>query len=83
MPVTIPDDILRQAGLSEREALIEIACRLYDAGRLEQPDAVSLCGLTRPEFWDALRSRGLAWMRVDEADVAGELEVLARLGSKP
>jgi hypothetical protein len=30
--LTVPDEVLRQAGLSEREALLEFACRLFDAG---------------------------------------------------
>jgi hypothetical protein len=34
MTITIPDDILRDAGLTEREALIELACRLYDAEKI-------------------------------------------------
>ncbi len=34
MPLVIPDDALREAGLSEREALIEFACHLFEAGKL-------------------------------------------------
>jgi hypothetical protein len=34
MPVVISDETHRDAGLTEREALVEIACRLID--RLEQ-----------------------------------------------
>jgi predicted HTH domain antitoxin len=59
MPVTIPDHVLRQAGLTEREALIEIACRLYAAGRLEMHPASQLAGLTRLEFEAALYQRDL------------------------
>lgn len=76
MPVIIPDEVLRQAGLSEREALIEIACRLYDAGVLLQPDATRLSGLTRSEFWEALRSRGLPWMHVEELEPEAEFAAL-------
>jgi predicted HTH domain antitoxin len=32
--LTIPDDILREAGISESDANVELACRLYDAGKL-------------------------------------------------
>jgi hypothetical protein len=39
MPVTIPDQILSEAGLSEQEAKLEIACRFYDAGKLTMPQA--------------------------------------------
>jgi predicted HTH domain antitoxin len=34
MPLVISDDVLQAAGLSEREAKIEIACRWFDAGKL-------------------------------------------------
>ena len=34
MPVIIPDETLKQAGLTEKEALIEIAWRLFDADKL-------------------------------------------------
>jgi predicted HTH domain antitoxin len=59
MPVTISDEFLHQARLSEREALIEIACRLFDAGRLEFTPAARLAGLSRGEFEDELLERGL------------------------
>ncbi len=36
----VPDEMLRQAGLSEREALLEFACRLFDAGRLSLWSAI-------------------------------------------
>jgi len=34
MPVVIPDEALREAGLNPREALVEFACRPCDAGKL-------------------------------------------------
>jgi predicted HTH domain antitoxin len=39
MPVTVSDQLLAEAGLSEAEAKLEIACRLYDAGKLTMPQA--------------------------------------------
>ena len=41
MPVVISDETLRDAGLTEQDALVEIACRLFGAGKL------SLFGLRR------------------------------------
>ena len=32
--LSIPDHVLRQAGLTERDALVEFACRLFDAGKI-------------------------------------------------
>ena len=34
MPLTIPDSLLEQAKLTEQDAKIEIACRLFQAHRL-------------------------------------------------
>ena len=48
MPVVISDEFLRQVGLSEREMLIEIACRLFDAEKLalwDLPPTVTLMEL--------------------------------------
>jgi hypothetical protein len=32
--VQIPDDVLKEAGLAEGDVLVEMACRLFQAGRL-------------------------------------------------
>ena len=34
MPIIIPDETLKQTGMTEREALIEIACHLFDKDKL-------------------------------------------------
>ena len=52
--LVVPDEVLRQAGLSEREALLEFACRLFDAGRLSLWSAAQLAGLDRNGMEDAL-----------------------------
>jgi predicted HTH domain antitoxin len=50
MPIVISDETLEQAGLTEREALIEIACRLFDVGKLHLWPAAKMAGLSRVEF---------------------------------
>jgi predicted HTH domain antitoxin len=80
MPVVIPDETLRQAGLSEREALVEIACRLYDAGKLALWPAAKLAGLSRSEFEVELLGRKIPVYRPTEQDVADDLAALDRLG---
>jgi predicted HTH domain antitoxin len=57
MPLTIPDELLREAGLSERQALIELTCRLFAAGKLTLWSAAKWLGLTRIEFEEELRQR--------------------------
>ena len=74
MPVIIPDETLKTAGLTEREALIEIACHLFDKGRLHLWPAAQLAGMGRGEFEGELISRGIAPYRMDEEYVRHELE---------
>lgn len=40
MALTIPDEWLAEAGINERDARIEIGCRLFDAGRLPLAQAI-------------------------------------------
>ncbi|MBY0261658.1 MAG: UPF0175 family protein, partial [Phycisphaerales bacterium] len=79
MCLLIPDDILKQAGLSEREALIEIACRLFDAERLEFNDAMRLAGLERVGFEAELRARGLAVTHYTQEDYEMDREAIEAL----
>jgi predicted HTH domain antitoxin len=68
MTISIPDDILREAGLSESDALVELACRLFDAGRLAKESAARLCGLDRVAFERELHRRNLAVYRTTLED---------------
>ena len=79
MPLTIPDDLLAEAGLSERDARIEIACRLYDACKLPMPAAIRWAGLSRTEFEQELLRRKLPLCRPTSADLKQDLETLQRL----
>jgi len=81
MPIVIPNEWLTEAGLSEREALVEIACRLYDAGKLTMPQATRWAGVTRTELESALWERGLPLIRVDDHYWQQDLETLERLQS--
>lgn len=81
MPLSIPDRVLQQMGLSEREALVEVACRLFDANKLGKADAGSMCGLSRVEFEAELLARGLPLVHIDEEWIEQErrsLEVFSR-----
>lgn len=83
MSLTIPDEVLRQAGLDEREALIEFACRLFDAEKLELWPAAKLAGLSRVEMEDELTRRRIAIYRPTLDDLAEDLDAIAQLGKKP
>ena len=89
MPLTISDEWLRFAGLSERDAHVEIACRLYSADVISKQAASRLAGLTRVELEAELTKRGLPWIRItDPKYVEQELralkkfEVMDRAGKK-
>ena len=79
MPVTISDQLLAEAGLSEKDAKLEIACRLYDAGKLTMPQATRLAEISRVDFEAALLERGLPLLWLDERYWAQEVESLERL----
>lgn len=81
MPLTISDNLLSDAGLSEQQARIEIACRLFAAAKLTMPQATRWAGVTRTEFETALIERNLPLVRVDERYWEQEVEGLDRLRS--
>jgi predicted HTH domain antitoxin len=79
MPLVISDEVLRQANLTEREALIEFACRLFDGGRLSIGHAARLAGLDVGEMEEALRARNLPRYRYTEAEFGQDLRALQKL----
>jgi predicted HTH domain antitoxin len=78
--IELPDDILQQAGISETEARIELACRLFDTGRLSLFLASKLAGLSQPEFEDILLEKKIPIYRYTEEDLKNDLENLRRAG---
>ena len=76
----IPDEVLQEAGLSEQEALLEFACRLFDAGKLPLWSAAKLAGLDRRQFEDALLERKIAIYRPAVEDLTQDLATLKGLG---
>jgi predicted HTH domain antitoxin len=79
MPFTIPDDVLTEAGVTEREARIELACRLFDVGRLDLWPAAKLAGLGRAEFEGELRARDIPAYRPTLDHLAQDVAALSRL----
>ena len=78
--LTIPDEQFKQSGLTEREALLELACRLFDAGRLSLPAAAIFAGVTRIEMEDALMDRDIPVYRPTPEDLALDLKNLHDMG---
>lgn len=83
MSIVISDKILEQAGLSEQEARIEIACHLFDTGKLALWPAAQLAGLSRGEMEDELISRGIPVYRITSRELAEDLEAIERLRGAP
>ncbi len=73
MVLNLRDDILKQAGLTEREAVIEFACRLFDAGKLDLWPAAQLAGLTRVEMEEELFARKIPIYRPTVEDLLRDL----------
>jgi predicted HTH domain antitoxin len=80
MPPVIPDDALRAAGLSEREAKLEIACRWFDAGKLAIGHAARLAGLSVAQLEAELEPRCIPRYRSTEQMLEQDLEALKKLG---
>ena len=81
MPLTISDDILHEAGLSEDEARTEIACRLFDLGRLTLWAAARWAGMARTRFEDQALRRGIPLYRPTADEVNSDMDVMRRLGA--
>jgi predicted HTH domain antitoxin len=80
MTLTIPDDIAKLVGLTDRDLLIELACRLYDAERLDLFHAARLAGLDRVGFESALWHRGISVYRPTVEDLEHDFTALSGLG---
>jgi predicted HTH domain antitoxin len=78
MTLHIPEDVLKEAGLSEGEALVEFACRLFDAGKLTLWTAARLAGLDRTAMEEALLSRGIAIYRPTVEDLEQDLRTIEK-----
>ena len=82
MPLLISDEQLQQAGLTEHDARVELACRLFDADRLTLHQAATWAGLDRSWMETALLSRGISVYRFLDEDVEVELAAARRLGAR-
>ena len=63
MPIVISDATPRRAGRTEREAIVEVSCRLFDAGKLHPWPVARMAGLGRVEFESGLMTRKLPILR--------------------
>jgi predicted HTH domain antitoxin len=80
MPVLISDETLRAAGMNEREAKLEIACRWFDAGKLSLGHAAQLAGIGRDEFEGELDRRAIPRHRYTDEMLDNDVAALKKLG---
>lgn len=79
MPLTITDEELQAAGVSAEEARLELACRLFQAGKFDLWPAAQLAGLTRVQMEEALIKRKIPIYTVTEEYWQQELTTLAAI----
>ena len=79
MPLTITDEQLRAMEMNEREARIEIACRLFAAQKLDLWPAAEFARLSRAEMEGELRARDIPIYRPTVEDLEQDLRSLERL----
>lgn len=76
--VTLPDNILAQANLTEKELRIEIALLLYSQKRLSSGQARELGGLNIYEFQQLLTDRDL-FVNYEVEDLEADLKTIQSL----
>lgn len=76
MSLTISDEELAAAGLTAEEARLELACRLFQTGKLELWPAAQLAGLSRVEMEGALVARNIPIYIVTYEDLQQDLQSL-------
>jgi predicted HTH domain antitoxin len=79
MPLIIEDEILKQAGLSERDARIEFACRLFDAEIFSVHEAARMVGMERYEFEAELAKRDIPIYRYTSEMLRQDMEAFRKL----
>jgi predicted HTH domain antitoxin len=83
MSITIRDELLKEAGMTDREALVEIASRLFEAGKLTLPLAARLARLDRGEMEEQLLDRKIPLYRPSLEDYRQDVDTLRELRGIP
>ncbi len=78
MSLTIPDDVLRAAGMTEEELRRDIAVMLYASGKLSFGKAKELAGMHHSEFQHLLGSRDV-YMNYSIEDFEQDMKTLREL----
>jgi len=74
----IPDEVLQEAGMTGDDALLELALRLFETGRLSLPSAARLARLDRSAMEDALLAHRIPVYKPAVEDFINDLDALQR-----
>lgn len=77
--MTIPNDLVRAARMTEVEILLELAVVLFHKEKLTLGQAATLAGISQFQFQQLLGSRGIA-IHYDVQDYIEDLQTIQRLG---
>jgi predicted HTH domain antitoxin len=79
MSLTISDDLLQAADLTETDFMIEIAVLLFQQERITLGRASQLCGISQIEFQQLLSSRDIC-IHYDLEDYQADVQSLQARG---
>lgn len=79
MSLTIPDDLLAAAQISEEEALVELAITLFQQERLTTGQAARMARMNKFIFQELLKKRNIPIYRPTVEDFEQDLETLRKL----
>ena len=79
MPLTITDEQLQAMRMDEREARVEIACRLFEAGRMSFGHAAKLAQVSEEQMHDEIEHRGIPRYRYTAEHLREDMETLRRM----
>ena len=79
MSLTIPDDLLKAAQLTEAEMLQELAVTFFQKERLTLAQAARLAGMHRLSFQHLLASRHIP-LHYDVAELEADVQTLRDMG---
>ena len=83
MPLTITDEQPRAMQMGEQQARAEIACRLFDAGKMSFRHAARLAQLSDSQTDEGIERRGIPRYRYTAERLAQDLDGLGRTDSRP
>ena len=83
MPLIISDEELAAMGFTTDQARVELACSLFQAGKLALWPAAKLARLSRVQMEDALVERKIPVYVITRDDFRHDLEVLDRRTVSP